>query len=145
MNPTILSFDNQQHDYTREAREIRYRVFVDEQHVPEDLEYDEFEAVSRHYLMKVGDEPVATCRWRTTAGGVKLERFAVLQAYRGKGFGNLLVRNVLQDVLKLNKPVYLHAQEAVVPFYHKLGFRAYGDIFVEAGIRHFLMKYEPQP
>jgi len=143
VNIEIIRFSINQAELVSRSREIRTKVFVEEQHVPEEIEYDEYEAECHHYLMIIGDAAIATCRWRHTPKGVKLERFAVLEAWRGKGYGNLLVEHVLSEVTAPGKPVYLHAQEAVIPFYYNLGFRAYGDVFIEADIRHFLMKYEP--
>lgn len=127
--------------YTVMARDIRYQVFVQEQQVPEELEYDEFEEVSRHYLVFYREKAVATCRWRETAHGIKLERFAVMADARGKGFGALMVIHLLQEVLPQKKNIYLHAQEQVVEFYGKFGFTAVGPRFEEAGIQHFLMYY----
>ena len=142
MTPFIVSFENDQTDYFEIARKIRYAVFVEEQKVPEVLEYDEYEPVCHHYLVLIGGVAVGTCRWRHTSRGIKLERFAVLQEHRGKGFGDLLVSQVLKDVLPLGTDIYLHAQEQVAEFYKRLGFIAYGEKFVEAGIGHYLMKYE---
>ncbi|MHC1777331.1 MAG: GNAT family N-acetyltransferase [Lentimicrobium sp.] len=142
MIPYIVSFKNDQSDYFEIARKIRYSVFVEEQKVPEELEYDEYETVCLHYLAFIGDVAIGTCRWRHTSKGIKLERFAVLPEHRGKGFGDLLVQQVLKDVLMEGKAIYLHAQEQVAGFYEKLGFRAYGERFEEAGIGHYLMKYE---
>jgi predicted GNAT family N-acyltransferase len=138
----IISFNTENQAYFNLSRQIRYKVFVLEQEVPEELEYDEFEAESQHYLLFIDNEAVATCRWRHTTKGIKLERFAVLAGYRGQGLGEQLVRHLLDEVLKENKPVYLHAQVQVTPFYSKLGFNPYGEIFEEAGIRHYLMVFE---
>ncbi|MBK6965627.1 MAG: GNAT family N-acetyltransferase [Bacteroidales bacterium] len=142
MIPYIVRFKNDQTGYFEIARTIRYAVFVEEQKVPEELEYDEYETVCYHYLAFVGDVAVGTCRWRPTSRGIKLERFAVLPEHRGKGFGDLLVQQALKDVLVEGKAIYLHAQEQVAGFYGRLGFKAYGERFEEAGIGHYLMKYE---
>jgi predicted GNAT family N-acyltransferase len=142
MDIEIIRFTINQSEPVFQARNIRYLVFVEEQQVPEALEYDEFESESQHYLLFLKGKPVATCRWRHTPKGIKLERFAVLPEYRGKGLGEALVKHVLIEVLTENKPIYLHAQERVVGFYEKLGFEIYGSVFIEADIRHFLMKYE---
>jgi len=138
----MISFNAENKAYFDLSRQIRYKVFVIEQQVPEELEYDEFEAESQHYLLLIENEAVATCRWRHTTKGIKLERFAVLAGYRGQGLGEQMVRHLLNEVLKENKPVYLHAQVQVTPFYSKLGFKAYGEIFEEAGIKHYLMIFE---
>jgi predicted GNAT family N-acyltransferase len=142
MDIEIIKFTLNQVEPVSRAREIRYKVFVEEQQVPEELEYDEFEAESQHYLLVLNEKAVATCRWRHAPKGIKLERFAVLHEYRGKGLGEALVKHVLKEVLSENKPIYIHAQEKVVGFYKKLGFMADGERFVEAGIGHFLMNYD---
>jgi predicted GNAT family N-acyltransferase len=121
---------------------IRQKVFVDEQKVDPELEYDEFEGTSHHYLASIEELPIGTARWRHTEKGIKLERFAVLDEYRDKGIGSALLKDVLADVLEQEKPVYLHAQVQVVPFYEKFGFKAVGDEFIEADIRHYKMIYE---
>ena len=85
--------------------------------------------------------PCATARYRKTEKGIKLERFAVLKQYRKKGYGNKILKRIL-EVLKHNKDdIYLHAQVQVVDFYKKQGFIKKGDIFSEAGIQHYKMIY----
>ena len=61
---------------------IREKVFVEEQNVSKEEEYDEFELASTHLLASIDKKPVGTCRIRKTKSGVKLERFAVLKNYR---------------------------------------------------------------
>lgn len=119
---------------------IRRQVFVEEQHVSADEEYDEFETVSTHFLARIDKSPVGTARWRYTANGVKLERFAVLKAYRSRGVAKALVRAVLTDVFRQSPEstgqVYLHAQLTAMPLYAGFGFVAVGPVFDEAGIEH---------
>jgi len=138
----IVRFTSGQHEYTALSRRIRNQVFVEEQQVPESLEYDEFEDSSLHYLVFLDGEAVATCRRRETSKGIKLERFAVGREARGRGAGALMVSHLLEEVLPLNKTVYLHAQVQVAGFYGKYGFVAEGPRFEEAGIDHFLMIYK---
>ena len=73
--------------------------------------------------------------------GIKLERFAVLPGFRNRGIGEIILKEVLKDVLQLEKPVYLHSQVKAVPFYHRNGFFTVGEEFTEAGIGHFFMEY----
>ena len=120
------------------AQQIRTAVFVQEQGVDASDEYDAFEEVSQHYLVTLDSKAVATARWRFTPNGIKLERFAVLPTYRGEGIGKYLVEQVIEEVQKHSKPIYLHAQIQVVDFYQKLGFEKEGALFEEAGIQHFL-------
>jgi predicted GNAT family N-acyltransferase len=123
---------------------IRRKVFVQEQKVDPELEYDEHEQEATHYLAYYNDIPVGTARWRYTQNGVKLERFAVLAEYRKKGIGDALVRKVLEDVLPLGKEVYLHSQLTACGLYRRNGFVEEGDIFVEAGIEHYKMRFVPR-
>jgi predicted GNAT family N-acyltransferase len=125
------------------AHNIRYEVFVIGQNVPEDMEYDEFEDVSTHFLAYAGETPCGTARWRITENGIKLERFAVSEKYRGLGVGSALVANVLEDIAKRpeakGKPLYLHAQISAMNLYAKFGFKQKGEIFQECDIDHYKM------
>jgi predicted GNAT family N-acyltransferase len=128
-----------------QVRQIRFDVFVEEQKVDEEEEYDEYEEESAHFLAFADGKAAGTARWRKTEKGVKLERFAVLIPFRGMGVGAALVRATLGEVLPMQEPgseIYLHAQVQALPFYEKLGFRAYGDLFYEAGIAHRKMRFE---
>lgn len=127
-----------------QARAIRQRVFVEEQDCPPEEEWDAWDATSRHVLGTVDDTPVATARWRTVPYddllAAKLERFAVLPAYRGQGYGRQLVRYVLQDARKAGfRHFVLHAQAHLEGFYASFGFEAVGERFIEAGIPHVKM------
>jgi predicted GNAT family N-acyltransferase len=122
---------------------IRRRVFVDEQNVPAEEEYDEFETTSLHFLARVDGVPAGTARWRRTSNGVKMERFAVLNEYRGQGVGKALVQAVLDSVFsQLPEPVesiYMHAQISAMPLYAGFGFVPTGPQFDECGIMHYKM------
>lgn len=122
---------------------IRRKVFVEEQHVSAEEEYDEFEEVSTHFLAYSDGTPCGTSRWRRTSNGIKLERFAVLPAFRGKGVGKALVQAVLNDVFNQQpepiERIYLHAQVTAMPLYASFGFVAVGPMFEEAGIQHYKM------
>lgn len=124
------------------AFDIRRKVFVEEQHCPADLEYQGDE-VSTHFLAYFNEFPCGAARWRQTANGIKLERFAVLAAYRGNGIGAALLKSVLNDIPRGRSRVYLNAQLAAVDFYTPFGFVAVGPEFEEAGIMHRQMIYSP--
>ena len=119
---------------------IRNEVFVKEQNVSKEEEYDQFETSSKHLIAYMNSKPIGTCRFRSTDKGVKLERFAVLKEYRGRGVGEALVMECLR-LLAGEQNIYLHAQIQVVDFYAKFGFEAEGEEFVEANIRHYRMVY----
>src|ERR1700743_590041 len=117
---------------------IRREVFVVEQNCPPEREW-EFEDESVHFLATVDGQPAGACRWRKTDKGYKLERFAVLQQFRGMGVGQELVKAVLADLPADADYVYMHAQLAAIPLYEKFGFEKTGPQFEEAGIQHFKM------
>lgn len=117
---------------------IRRTVFVEEQHCPPELEW-EFENESVHFLASANGMPAGACRWRKTDNGYKLERFAVLADFRGKGVGMAMVRAVLADLPSGASPVYLNAQLPAMSLYAKFGFEKVGEEFEEAGIRHYKM------
>ncbi|RZK24518.1 MAG: GNAT family N-acetyltransferase [Hymenobacter sp.] len=123
---------------------IREIVFVQGQGVPADDEYDQHDrqATTRHYLARVAGQPAGAARWRPTAHGVKLERFAVLDDFRNHGIGAALVQQVLADV-RAEAPeaaqVYLHAQLRAISLYERAGFQKVGDMFEECDIQHYKM------
>ena len=118
---------------------IRREVFVGEQNCPPELEW-EYEDESTHFLATVDGEPAGAARWRKTDKGYKLERFAVLQKFRGHGVGQALVQGVLNDLPEDATYVYMHAQVQAVSLYARFGFVKTGPKFEEAGIQHFKME-----
>ncbi|WP_199121496.1 GNAT family N-acetyltransferase [Pedobacter sp. ASV28] len=117
---------------------IRKFVFVDEQHCPPELEWAN-EEESVHFLALLDHQPCGACRWRKTADGYKLERFAVLKDFRGKGVGRALIATTLDDLPNDAHYIYLNAQLDAVSLYAKFGFVAEGEHFEEAGIQHVKM------
>jgi len=118
---------------------IRREVFVGEQNCPPELEWEN-EDVSIHFLATVDGEAAGASRWRKTDKGYKLERFAVLKPYRGKGTGQALVQAVLDDLPADANCIYMHAQIDAVTLYQRFGFVKVGEQFEEAGIQHFTME-----
>jgi len=138
----VLSFTTKDKKLAKLAFQIRQEVFVVEQNVDPELEYDEFEDISQHYLVFENDTPVATARWRKTEKGIKLERFSLLKKYRNKGIGTILLKKVMQDILPLKKNIYLHSQVSAVNLYMREGFKVSDEKFMEAGIEHYFMSWE---
>lgn len=136
---TLITDPRQQ----KEAFRIREVVFVQEQHVPAEEEYDEFEEICRHFLSLADGIPCGTARWRYTDKGIKLERFAVLKEFRTRKIGSALVQAILDDIkLQPNtreKTLYLHGQVTAMPLYSKFGFVPVGYMFEECNIEHFKM------
>ena len=122
---------------------IREEVFVVEQQVAREEEFDEYEDESHHFVaLDENNEPIGSARWRRTEKGIKLERFTAKKSMRGKGLGTTIVQAVLDDIEeKAEKGTYLymHAQLAAVPLYLKFGFQTKDEQFDECGIMHYLM------
>lgn len=117
---------------------IRKTVFVDEQNCPPELEHaNENEAV--HFLAFADNVPCGASRWRKTEQGYKLERFAVLKSFRGKGVGSALITAVLNDLPADATYIYLNSQLEAINVYKKFDFVTEGNQFEEAGIQHFKM------
>ena len=139
----IVRFEPDDTKNHEKSLEIRTRVFIREQNVEPELEY-EFEDESHLYLLYFKDEAVGTARWRDTEQGVKLERFAILPEFRNMGLGTQLLEAVMKDALRSGRPIYLHSQLKALSYYHRAGFRKKGNKFTEADIDHYLMVYECQ-
>jgi len=117
-----------------ELRTIRHRVFIDEQRVPEALEWDKHDASASHFLLCLDTMPVACARLKTDG---QVGRMAVLKGYRGQGYGSMLLEHILQTARTAGfRKLYLHAQTSAISFYEKHGFSAHGSEFMDAGIPH---------
>ena len=138
---TIKKFLFEEKKLMKTAHAIRHEVFVIGQKCPPHLEW-EFEEDSTHFLVFDKNKAVATARHRKTPNGYKLERFAVLKNLRGKGYGHIVLKAILDDLKDFNEIIYMHAQSEVLPFYEKMGFIKEGKEFEEAGIMHFKMCFE---
>ena len=122
------------------AWDIRHEVFVIGQNCPKNIEY-EFEEESIHFLAYYNNEPAGTARIRETENGFKLERFAVLEKFRGNGIGSALVGFLLNETIPFGKKIYLHAQLTAATLYAKHNFKPEGENFWEADIEHVKMVY----
>ena len=124
------------------AYTIRRRVFIEEQHVPEEIELDADDALAFHALATVGDDAIGCGRMLDHGDGeVKIGRMAVVPEFRGTGVGRDILRFLMDRARArgLRKAV-LHAQLSAEGFYLKEGFTPLGDVFDEAGIAHRKME-----
>ncbi|MFB6284227.1 MAG: GNAT family N-acetyltransferase [Halobacteria archaeon] len=133
---------------------IRRRVFVDEQEVPAEEEWDGRDCEAVHFLLRIDGDEVATARLREMGDGRgKLERMAVDAERRGEGWGGRIVRALENYAVQHGfREIKLHGQERVSGFYESQGYRIlegeYGEtgkagsdhpVFYEAGIPHVEM------
>ncbi|MCY4656187.1 MAG: GNAT family N-acetyltransferase [Gammaproteobacteria bacterium] len=114
---------------------LRYVVFVVEQKVPLELELDGMDDTSAHFLAShLDDLPIGTGRLLPSG---QIGRMAVLQGYRNKGVGSLILSHILEFARQNDySQIFLHAQTHAMPFYERHGFTARGEEFMDAGIVH---------
>ena len=118
---------------------IRKKVFIEEQKVPVEIEIDEYESESTHFITYLNKEPVGCARIRFNKYA-KLERIAIIKEHRRKGFGRELTEYLIDYCHKKNIfDIRLNSQLYVADFYEKIGFKKVGEIFFEAGIKHVEM------
>lgn len=123
---------------------IRKAVFVDEQGVDPEDEWDKNEPTATHLLGVVDDRPVGTARVRfVDSKTAKIERVAVRKPDRGSGYGSRLMRAIeLLAVENGSTQSIVHAQRRVEGFYHTIGYETVSDVFEEAGIPHVEMRHD---
>ncbi|MSP36989.1 MAG: GNAT family N-acetyltransferase [Deltaproteobacteria bacterium] len=125
-----------------QALTIRIRVFVKEQRVPAEIELDAEDRHAIHFLAIQSGRAVGTARIVMKYDSAKIGRMAVLKSYRRKGVGAQLLKHALTTAQRLHaRKIYLNAQLAVIGFYQRMGFRAVGKVFDEAGIAHRKMVF----
>jgi predicted GNAT family N-acyltransferase len=119
-------------------RAIRTAVFVEEQGVPPDLEWDGLDEHAYHIVAYAADgTPIGTGRLLQDA---QIGRMAVLKEWRRKGVGTALLDMLLVIANKMGyDDVKLHAQTRVLDFYLRKGFAPQGEEFMDAGIPHIAM------
>ena len=135
MNTTTIICDYEPH--TDDICAIRYKVFVDEQNVPEELEIDGFDGEAKHVLIFVDGLPIGTGRILSDG---HIGRVAVLKNYRGLGIGKSIMKELIKCAQDLSlEKVWLSSQWHAHSFYLDLGFVCVGEIYKEAGIDHIKM------
>lgn len=125
------------------AFEIRKTVFVVEQKVPLEDEFDAFDHIHDlcdHILVHYDNQAVGTGRLRVVDGIGKLERICILPNYRKYGLGKQII-DKLEELAKEKQltKVKLHGQTQAEGFYRKLSYQTSGEVFMEDGIPHILM------
>lgn len=129
-----------------QAFQIRKEVFVKEQGVPLEDEFDEFDTLDgqcEHILVYDQEKAVGTGRLRVVDGFGKLERICILEPYRKFGLGKVIIQT-LEEIAKEQglKRAKLHGQTQAKSFYQKLGYQTSSNVFMEDGIPHILMTKE---
>ena len=119
-------------------RQVRRTVFIDEQRIPENLEWDEVDARCVHALAEDAHGAPVGCGRLLPDGHIG--RVAVVAPWRGRGIGDALMRRLIEAARARGEArVVLNAQVHAMPFYARHGFAAEGPPFDEAGIAHQTM------
>jgi predicted GNAT family N-acyltransferase len=126
------------------ARPVREKVFIDEQRVPRDLEWDEWDEASDHAVaFDAAGNAIGTARLLPDG---RIGRMAVLKQWRRQGVGAALLGAMLDRARDRSMArVVLHAQTQAGGFYRRFGFSERGAEFLEAGIPHVEMTLELFP
>ncbi|BDT67833.1 acetyltransferase [Comamonadaceae bacterium OS-1] len=125
-----------------QASQVRTAVFVHEQKIPADMEWDVADQTAVHAVIcDTQGEPVATGRLLVHAPGVgRIGRMAVLASLRGSGLGQQVLEALVQAARERGDvEVCLHAQTSAQGFYQRLGFTPRGEVYAEVGIPHIEM------
>lgn len=127
------------HDKLREVRRI---VFIEEQQVPPDLEWDEATDQEAHHFLAINEAGQAVGCARLLPSG-QIGRMAVIKALRGRGIGERLLTAAVEQARDLGmQRLFLNAQTQAEGFYRGGGFLPVGDVFMEAGIPHRRMELD---
>jgi len=121
---------------------IRRKVFVDEQNVPEELEYDGLDGACVQFLAEIDGVPLGTARLAWRDDYAKIQRVAVMAETRGTGLGAAIIAAMIDHVKGDGRTdlIRLDSQVSALGFYEKLGFTAFGPIFLDADIDHKAME-----
>lgn len=126
-----------------DASVVRGDVFIKEQGISRDDEWDDMDAQSVHAVVyNFLGTPIATGRLLPADdnGVAKIGRMAVLRAVRGTGFGADVLRTLMDAArARGDRQIMLHAQRSAEGFYQRLGFTVQGQPFDEVGIEHVTM------
>ena len=123
------------------VKPIRIKVFILEQKVPEDLEWDEYDETALHAVAKSNHQVIGTGRLIINQSTAKIGRMAIDPEYRGKGIGLEMLKALINKGKEKGAQEFiLHAQTHAIAFYAREGFEPYGPIFDEAGIPHVEMR-----
>lgn len=123
--------------HQEQIKPIRQQVFIDEQNVPVELEWDGADEQAWHFLALENGNPVGTARLLNTG---QIGRMSVLKPYRRTGVGTALLQKAEATARHHSMPqVFLHAQTYIQHFYQQQGYQPIGEVFMDAGIPHIEM------
>ncbi len=124
-------------DGLSQLKNIREKVFIQEQKVTPQLEWDGMDEKAIHFLVFNDKAAIGCARAIVIKDHMQLGRMAVLKEYRGQGIGSALIEKAM-TIAKLNQlaAIYISAQCHAIDFYKKFGFEVKSDIYLDAEIPH---------
>lgn len=126
--------------YAQDIVNIRTTVFLKEQKVAPEIDFDNQDQLAVHILIYQDNKAVGTARMLQDG---HIGRVAILKPYRRCGLGSKVMAALISEARKKGyKRVFLGAQLSAIGFYEKMGFQMFGDEFIEAGIRHVEMELD---
>lgn len=124
----------------KDAKLIREQVFIQEQGIAPEDEWDDLDATVLHFIVYDREQPIATARLLPQHS---VGRVAVLMPYRKQGIGKILMEHIIEYARQQNLPyLKLSAQTYVTAFYEALGFVVQGEEYLDCGIPHIDMTLE---
>ncbi|WP_445407108.1 GNAT family N-acetyltransferase [Acinetobacter seifertii] len=121
----------------KDAKYIREQVFIQEQGIAPEDEWDDFDATAVHFMAYDKEQPIATARLLPQ---YSVGRVAVLMPYRKQGIGKILMQHIIDYACNQKLPyLKLSAQTYVTAFYEALGFNVEGEVYQDCGIPHIDM------
>ena len=126
-----------------QLKNIREKVFIQEQKVTPELEWDGMDEKAIHFLVFKDEEAIGCARAIVIKSQMQLGRMAVLKEYRGQGVGSTLIEKAIVTAkLKQLSGIHISAQCNAINFYVKFGFEVMGDTYLDAEILHRDMTLE---
>lgn len=130
-------------DLQADAKVIREAVFIQEQAIAPEDEWDAQDAVALHFVVYIAKQAIATARLLENHS---IGRVAVLKSQRGLGVGRVLMQHIIQMAKQQQRPfLMLSAQVYATGFYQQLGFQVEGEEYLDCGIPHIRMRRELHP
>ena len=130
-------------DDLTKVHEIRKAVFTEEYGIPEDVELDDDDIMAMHVILDYENEKVGTVRMKYDGETFILDKMAVLKEHRNNGYGEFIVRMLLDKVFLANgKEIFTDATKDTVEFFKKIGFVEIGDEYERDKLIYVPMKVQ---
>lgn len=130
-------------DDLTKVHEIRKAVFTEEYGIPEDVELDDDDIMAMHVILDYENEKVGTGRMKYDGETFILDKMAVLKEHRNNGYGEFIVRMLLDKVFLANgKEIFTDATKDTVEFFKKIGFVEIGDEYERDKLIYVPMKVQ---